>query len=148
MKVNFIQIKQSTTIFQKEYVNKLVFQKVDYLLQETMFEAVILSIYCYQRSPVISYPGYFVPKSFRTILVISYPLLFSIWSFRTQFGHFVPSLVISYLLLLFSRKTFGHFVHVFYCFVPKSYCTRSHFIPILVIWYPGHFVPSSKLGTN
>ena len=34
--------------------------------------------------------GHFVPKSFRTILVISYPLLFSIWSFRTQFGHFVP----------------------------------------------------------
>ena len=61
--------------------------------------------------PVISYPGHFVPFwSFRTcthfifFLVISYP----VWSFRTQFGHFVPtfiflfeiSLVISYWSLL------------------------------------------------
>ena len=43
-----------------------------------------------------SITGHFVPRSFRTqvvfrtILVISYPLLFSIWSFRTQFGNFGP----------------------------------------------------------
>ena len=100
--------------------------------------------------------GHFVPrsfrKSFRTILVISYRLLFSIWSFRTQFGHFVP---ISYPVWSFRtyfyhflENCFGHFVPIFYCFVPKSFRTRSHFVPILVISYTGHFVPTSKLGTN
>ena len=86
--------------------------------------------------------GHFVPRSFRTqvIWVISYPLLFSIWSFRT---HFVPSLVISYLLLLFSRKPFWSFRTYFFT---VSY--PSHFVPILVISYTGHFVPTSKLGTN
>ena len=72
-------------------------------------------------------------RSFRT-QVISYPShLVPFWSFRThfyfQFGHFVPSLVISYLLLLFSKKNFGHFVPIFYCFVPKSFRTQ-------VISYP------------
>ena len=104
------------------------------------------------RTQVISYPGHFVPKSFRTILVISYPLLFSIWSLRTEFGHFVP---ISYpvwsfrtYFYYFLKNRFGHFVPIFYCFVPKSFRTRSHFVPILVISYPGNFVPTSKLGTN
>ena len=106
------------------------------------------------RTQVISYPGHFVPKSVRTILVISYPLLFSIWSFRTQFGHFVP---ISHpvwsfrtYFYYFLEKRFGHFVHVpiFCCLVPKSLRTRSNFVPILVISYPGHFVSTSKLGMN
>ena len=98
--------------------------------------------------------GHFVPRSFRTqafrtILVISYPLLFSIWSFRTQFGHFVP---ISYpvwsfhtYFYYFLENRFGHFVLIFYSFT-LSY--PSHFVPILVISYPGHFVPTSELGTN
>ena len=63
----------------------------------------------FPRSPVIPYPGPFVPRSFNTILFISYPLLFSFWSFRTQFGHFVPNLVISYLLLYFYLKLFWSF---------------------------------------
>ena len=80
------------------------------------------------RTQVISYP-----KSFRTYfshfvptfifnLVISYP----VWSFRT---HFVPSLVISYLLLLFSRKPFWSFRTYFLLFriqvisYPKSFRT-------------------------
>ena len=54
--------------------------------------------------------------------------------FRTQVisypGHFVPTLVISYLL-------FGHFVPSNNHFVPRSFCTQ-------VISYPfGHFVPRS-----
>ena len=88
------------------------------------------------RTQVISYHfGHFVP-TFIFNLVISYP----VWSFRT---HFVPSLVISYLLLLFSRKRFGHFVPIFLLFrtqvisYPKSF--RTHF---------SHFVPTYKLGTN
>ena len=35
------------------------------------------------------FPGHFVPRSFGTIFVISYHLLFSFRSFCTQFGHFV-----------------------------------------------------------
>ena len=110
------------------------------------------------QDSIIGLIGYFVPRSFRTQIisyhfghfvptfifnmVISYP----IWSFRT---HFVPSLVISYLLLLFSRQLFWLFRTFFFnCFVPKSFRTRSHFVPILVIPYPDHFVPTSKLGTN
>ena len=99
------------------------------------------------RTQVISYHfGHFVP-TFIFNLVISYP----VWSFRT---HFVPSLVISYLLLLFSRKPFWSFRSYFLLFrtqvisYPKSFRTRSHFEPILVISYPGHFIPTSKLGTN
>ena len=86
--------------------------------------------------PVISYPCHFVPKTFRTILVISYPLLFSIWSFRAQFGHFVPTLVISYLLLLFAIKPFWSFRTYILLFrtqvisYPKSFHTHfSHFVP-------------------
>ena len=104
------------------------------------------------RTQVILYPGHFVPKSFRTILVISYPLLFSIRSFRTRFGPFVP---ISYpvwsfrtYFFYFLENRFGHFVPILYCFIPKSFRTRSHFVPILDISYPNHFVPTSKLGTN
>ena len=85
-------------------------------------------------------------QSFRT-QVISYP------------GHFVPTLVISYLL-------FGHFVPSNNHFVPRSFCTHfGHFVPRstgyeMTIWwsirtqvisYPfwsfythfGHFVPSN-----
>ena len=95
-------------------------------------------------------------RSFRT-QVISYPSHFVLfWSFRThfysQFGHFVS---ISYPVWSFRtyfyyllENHFGHFVRIFYCFVPKSFRTRSHFVPISVISYPGHFVPTSKLGTN
>ena len=54
----------------------------------------------------IKVTGHFVPKSFRTILVISYPLLFSVWSFHTQFGH------ISYPF----RTQFGHFVPTYTIF--------------------------------
>ena len=97
-------------------------------------------------------------------------MIYDNWSFRTQvisyhyghfthfyfqFGHFIPSLVISYpvwsfrtYFYYFLENCFGHFVPIFYCFVPKSFRTRSHFVPILVISYPGHFEPTSKLGTN
>ena len=100
------------------------------------------------HSQVISYHfGHFVP-TFIFNLVISYP----VWSFRTHFGHFVP---VSYQVwsfptyfYYFLENRFGHFVPIFYCFVPKSFRTRSHFVPILVISYPGHFVPTSKLETN
>ena len=87
------------------------------------------------RTQVISYSSHFVP-TFIFNLVISYP----VWSFRT---HFVPSLVISYLLLLFSRKPFWSFHTYVLLFrtqvisYPKSF--RTHF---------SHFVPTSKLGTN
>ena len=95
------------------------------------------------RTQVISYPSHFVP----------------FWSFRThfyfQFGHFVP---ISYpvwsfhnYFLYFLENRFGHFVSIFYCFVPKSFRTRSHYVSNLIISYPGdlgHFVPTSKLATN
>ena len=78
---------------------------------------------------VISYHfGHFVP-TFIFNLVILYP----VWSFRT---HFVPSLVISYLLLLFSKKTFWSFRTYFLLFrtqvisYPKSFRTQfSHFVP-------------------
>ena len=84
--------------------------------------------------------GHIVPRSFRT-QVISYPLLLSIWSFYTQFGHFI---LISYpvwsfrtfLLLLFSRKQFWSFRTYFLLFrtkvilYQKSFCTHfSHFVP-------------------
>ena len=80
------------------------------------------------RTQVISYHfGHFVPTFFN--LVISYP----VWSFRT---HFVPNLVISYLLLLFSGKPFWWFRTNFLLFrtqvisYPKSFRTHfSHFIP-------------------
>ena len=82
------------------------------------------------RKPVILYPGHFchfVP-TFIFNLIISYP----VWSFRT---HFVPSLVISYLLLLFSRKPFWSVRTYFLLFgtqvisYPKSFRTHfSHFV--------------------
>ena len=78
-----------------------------------------------KRTQVISYPSHFVP----------------FWSLRThfyfQFGHFVPSSVISYpawsfrtYFYFFLATRFGHFVPSFYCFVPKSFRTRSNFVPI------------------
>ena len=77
-------------------------------------------------------------QSFRT-QVISYLL----WSFRTSFlvisypvttisypGHFVPSLVISYLGQLGTKWLYGG------QFVPKCFRTLfGHFVPILVISY-------------
>ena len=87
------------------------------------------------RTQVISYTGHFVPT-----LVISY-LLF--WSFRTYF------LVISYPVTTISYP--GHFVPILVIsylvqldtkwlydsqFVPKSFRTPfGHFVPILVIWW-------------
>ena len=83
------------------------------------------------RTQVISYPSHFVP----------------FWSFRThfyfQYGHFVPSLVISYLLLLFSRKplwslrTYSLLFRTQIISYPKSF--RTHF---------SHFVPTSKPDRN
>ena len=122
-----------------------------------LFMLLIAAIFVLVLSTTSKVTGHFVPRSFRTQvisyhfghfvpnfifnLVISYP----VWSFRT---HFVPSLVISYLLVLFSRKPFWSFRTYFLLFVPKSFRIRSHFVPILVISYSGHFVPTSKLGTN
>ena len=77
--------------------------------------------------------SHFVPRSFRT-QVISYVF----WSFRTYFlvisypvttisypGHFVPILVISYLVQLGTKWLYGG------QFVPKSFCTLfGHFVPI------------------
>ena len=88
-----------------------------------------------KTQPPLKVTGHFVPRSFRT-QVISYHF----WSFRThfyfQFGHFVPSLVISYLLLLFARKPFWSFRTYFLLFrtqvisYPKSFRTHfSHFVP-------------------
>ena len=76
-------------------------------------------------------------QSFRT-QVISYLL----WSFRTYFlvisypvttisypGHFLPILVISYLVQLGTKLLYGG------QFVPKSFRTLfGHFVCILVIW--------------
>ena len=95
------------------------------------------------RIQVISYHfGNFVP-TFIFNLVISYPaghfvpISYPVWSFRTCTCFYY-----------FLENCFGHFVPIFYCFVPKSFHTGSHFVPILVISYPGRFVPTSKLGTN
>ena len=78
--------------------------------------------------------GHFVPTSFRTILVISFPLFghfvpsnnhFVPSSFRTHFGHFVPSLT-GYEMTFESQ------------FVPKSFRTYfGYFVPTLVISYLG-----------
>ena len=108
----------------------------------------------YYTPPIIHHtdtlPG---NRSFRTqvisyILVISYPLLFSI-------GHFIPGLVISYpvwsfhtYFYYFLENRFGHLVPIFYCFVPKSFRTWSHFEPILVISYPSQFVPGRNKTRN
>ena len=83
------------------------------------------------RTQIISYPSHFVPC----------------WSFRShfyfQFGHFVPSLVISYLLLLFSRKPFWSFRTYFVLFrtevisYPKSF--RTHFIQFVPRSFRTHF---------
>ena len=77
---------------------------------------------------LMSVACHFVP-TFIFNLVIPYP----VWSFRT---HFVTSLVISYLLLLFSRKPFWSCRTYFLLFrtqvisYPKSFRTHfSHFVP-------------------
>ena len=92
------------------------------------------------RTQVISYPSHFVPFwSFRTHFYFQFghfvPISYPVWSYRTYFYYFL-------------ENRFGHFLPIYYCFVPKSFRTRSHFVSILVISYPGHFVPTSKLGTN
>ena len=67
--------------------------------------------------------GHFVPRSFRTHFYFQFGhFIPSFWSFRT---HFVPSLVISYLLLLFYRKPFSSFRTYFLLFRPRSF--RTHF---------------------
>ena len=81
-----------------------------------------------------SVTGHFVPRSVRTILVISYTLFghfepsnshFVPSSFRTHFGHFVPSST-------GCEMTFGSHL------VPKSFRTYfGHFVPTLVISYLG-----------
>ena len=105
-----------------------------------------------------SYFYYFLEKpfwSFRTYFllfhtqVISYPK-----SFRTHFSHFVPGSFRTHFQtryeLTWVRNDFLFCCNLVLpdCFVPKSFRTRSHFVPILVISYLGHFVPTSKLGTN
>ena len=94
-------------------------------------------IHIFKRLPVISYPGHFVLRSFRIILVISLPLFghfvpsnnhFVPRSFRTHFGLFVPSST-GYEMTFESQ------------FVPKSFRTYfGHSIPTLVISYLGYFV--------
>ena len=142
---------------------KAFLQLCNLRLNEPAHEIMVLIAYANSEgSDETAHPevnGHFVPRSFRTQvvsyhrghfvsififkLIISYP----VWSLRT-------SLVISYLLLLFSRKPCWSFRTYFLLFrtqvisYPKSFHTRSHFVPILVISFPGHFVPTSKLGTN
>ena len=115
---------------------------------------LFMDVFYFQSYKILGFAG---NRSFR-IQVISYPSHFvPFWSFRThfyfQFGHFVPSLVISYPF----RTQFGHFVPASVIFsktvlvISYLFCTvsyPSHFVPILVISCPGHFVPTSKLGTN
>ena len=61
------------------------------------------------------------PFRILAILVISYPLLFSTWSLRTQFGHFVP-------VFIFNWKLFWNLV--FYIFIPKSFRNQlSQLVP-------------------
>ena len=93
--------------------------------------------------------SHFVPRSFRT-QVISYLL----WSFRTYFlvilypvttisypGHFVPILVISYLVQLGTKWLFGG------QFVPKSFRTLfGHFVPSLVIGWMHAWMDGRKGG--
>ena len=74
------------------------------------------------RTQVISYHfGHFIP-TFIFDLVISYP----VWSFRTQFSHFV----------LFSRKPFWSFRTYFLLFRTQVILYPKSFRPILVISYP------------
>ena len=79
--------------------------------------------------------GHFVP-TFIFNLVISYP----VWSFRT---HFVPSLVISYLLLLFSRNPFWSFRSQFLLFrtqvITYSKSFRTHFSHFVAMSFRTHF---------
>ena len=92
-----------------------------------------------------SVTGHFVPRSFRTqvisyhfgqfvpTFIFSLDISYPVWSFRT---HFVPSLVILYLLFLFSRRPVWSFRNYFLLFrtqvisYPKSFRTHfSHFVP-------------------
>ena len=75
--------------------------------------------YRFEGLLVISYPSHFVPT-----LVISY----------LRFGHFVPSN--NHFVPRSFRTHFGHFIprSTGYDMVGDSY--PSHFVPILVIWYP------------
>ena len=82
---------------------------------------------------VVSVTGHFVPRSFRTILVISYP----------RFGHFVPSNI--HFVPRSFHTLFGHFV-------PSStgyeITFESQFVPKSFRTYFGHFVPTLSFRTR
>ena len=69
------------------------------------------------------------------ISLISYP----VWSFRTQFDNFVAIFQVQFLSKII--------LVISYIFFPKPFRTMSHFIPSLVILYPGYFVPRD-MDTN
>ena len=88
----------------------------------------------------------------RTILVISYPLLFSFWSIRTQVWSFrTPVWSFRTPLLYFYQNSFWSFRTKFLHFrLPKSFNTYSHFVPTCYS-VPSHFIPRYRwnaLGTN
>ena len=47
-------------------------------------------------------------------------------------SHFVPSFDILCTIFIFEENYFGNFVSSFYTFVPNSFRTQRHFVPILV----------------
>ena len=82
--------------------------------------------------PVISYPGHFVPKSFRTYFGHFAPTFchfvpnnnhFVPRSFRTQFSHFVP-------------MSNGYEMTICWSIRTQVISYPSHFVPISVISYP------------
>ena len=88
------------------------------------------------RTKVISYHfGHFVP-TFIFNLVISYPfshfipISYPVWSFHYYFYYFL-------------ENRFGHFVPIFYCFVPKSFRTQVISYPKSSRTHFSHFVPRS-----
>ena len=76
--------------------------------------------------PVILYPGHFLPRKFRTNLVISYPLYF-------HFGNSVPSFVISYPVWSFHTHFFI-IIKIIWSFGTQFLHSR-----VKVIWYPESF---------
>ena len=63
---------------------------------------------------------------FVTTSVISYPPLFSFWSFRTHFSQFVyiTTMVILYLIVFYNY--FGQFVTIVFC---STFSYTGHFVP-------------------